>query len=57
MPKMSNNVGVRARVRLMFEICSTGTVLPSYDSATRKATVEQLALTEFYLWMGFGLTW
>jgi hypothetical protein len=53
-PMVSNNVGSQARVRIFFELTSSGTVLPSYDSQTRLMSPDSLDNLELYLWIGFG---
>ena len=53
-PMLSNNVGSQARVRIFFELTSTGAVLPSYDSQTRVVLTDSLESLEFWLWIGFG---
>ena len=55
-PLSANHLGVRELVNIMFEFCSSGTVLPSYESLARVDRLDKLAWTEIYLWIAFGLT-
>ena len=53
-PMASNNVGSQARVRIFFELTSSGALLPSYDSQTRILSVSSLDELELFLWIGLG---
>jgi len=60
-PKVSNNAGVSAKVRIMLELTATGTVLPSFDSQTALIasgiadSVEILATLAFVLAIFFSM--
>lgn len=55
LPLANNHMGVRTHARMMFEICSTGAVLPSYDALTRVFKASQLDATETFLNLAFFL--
>ena len=55
-PILSNSVGVRFSIRMMFELSSTGAVLPSYDVLSRVERSDLLASLSLYTWAAFGFT-
>ena len=56
LPLTSNSVGVRSRVKFIFEFVSTGSVLPSYDSEPQVVLTAKIQDTKLYVMVALYVT-
>lgn len=56
LPLRNNNNGVRSRASFLFELTSSGSILPSYDMEPRVEGEAKMRGFVIWLWIAFGFT-